>query len=100
LSFVKQCWRGEERVWRVFWVYGLGLFVVIIIGAGLLQSIIFRPWLLLLLVHAVWLSVSLWRCAFNSQHKVTGYLIRAWVIVFPIAALLAILLGFPDYQGF
>ncbi len=28
MQWIKRTWRGEEKLWKVFWVYGVGLSLV------------------------------------------------------------------------
>ena len=98
----RRCWYGREKLWVVFWAYGMfGCGVVIaswlacifiglqlglliepvntdgglvgaIIGIGL-GACIGVPFL-------VWMTVSLWRCAPNCANPLWGRLVRGWLI--------------------
>jgi hypothetical protein len=90
MSVRERCWNGQEKLWRVFWIYGFGLFFLLAIAAMRVP-----PLVGLLFVQGAWMLVALWRCAFNSDYRVLGYLVRAGVIAFPvsIAALLWMVVG-------
>ena len=92
MNWVKKAWRGEEKLWKVFWIYDiLGGFLLVVInkilgkilGASLILGISdFVIWI----VFCIWITVSLWRCAFNLDWKFWGYIARIWA-VFPILML-------------
>ncbi len=96
-NFVASCWRGEGRLWLVFWIYGVllstivsGVFLAQLTGEdpipGLKQFLIvaFIP-------YTVWLLVSIWRCAFNGENKQYGHMARALTIAWAINVTLLII---------
>jgi hypothetical protein len=80
MGLIKRGWQGEERLWKLLLIGMLadGLYPI-------LQNNIGR--LALGLPFLVWLMVSMWRCAFNTESKILGYGSRA-VVVFGTTALL------------
>jgi len=102
---VQQAWRGEERLWRVFWVYGVALSIVgffgslaVELGTAMSSGVVGTPsestwflyyhiWLAVSECYWVWLGVSLWRCAFNVQRRVWGHGARTLAVVVVIASL-------------
>jgi hypothetical protein len=77
-------WRGYAPLWKVFWLYNIGLYVLlglildVALGRGAMR------WLFGIFVglpFMLWSLVSLWRCAFNTEHAFWGFLARIWVIL-------------------
>ena len=123
--FLKKYWNGEEKLWKVFWIWNffvqivistvteiifiITVFPVVIIIAVnkdfsnisfnkfLLAAIGFLA-VLFSLAYCIWAIVSLWRSAFNSSRKIYGYLARLWVVVAIFLAVIAPTIGiiFPD----
>ncbi len=96
-NFVASCWRGESRLWLVFWIYGVllstivsGVFLALLATEdpipGLEQFLIvtFIP-------YTVWILVSIWRCAFNVENKIHGHVTQALTIAWAINATLLII---------
>jgi hypothetical protein len=84
-SFIVKYWQGEEKLWKAFWVVGVGL-TVIIRTAIYLASTKGAPliwWVTasaVVLVLQVWWAVSVWRCAHNASQKLWSQLARIMVI--------------------
>jgi hypothetical protein len=81
-------WRGEERLWVVFWLYGILLpfgfsLVLEVIPAALLGRFLITPqelfacWTILYFI----LLVPLWRCAKNVTHSIWTPLVRCSVVL-------------------
>ena len=83
LSFLVASWRGQERLYKVFWVYGFAIHLVFFavgVAAGYLGApAILLPLVPLYLAYSVWLLVSMWRCAGNVDWSGWTYLARIWV---------------------
>ena len=99
-------WRafyGDERLSKVFWFY------YVLVGAAMTFALYridylielqeWQPiWSLILrfllslawLYYLVWVLVSLWRCAFNCQVKLWGYVVRGLVVVHAAIPVVAI----------
>jgi hypothetical protein len=94
---LKSALLGRERLWRVWWVYGLSISVctnilrIITIGAdrwvhagvGVVVGILTTVW-----------AVMTWRCADNSNLHI-GAFVRA-SLIFGVIGLIAMLLLFKD----
>jgi len=83
MNFILTWFRGEERLWKPFWLGGLlGTPIGIISGIfqmlGIIGTIISA---LLFFVYVIWLQVSVWNCAYNVDWEWWGHLARAWVIL-------------------
>jgi hypothetical protein len=81
-------WRGEERLWVVFWLYGILLpfgfsLVLEVIPAALLGRFLITPqelfacWTILYFI----LLVPLWRCAKNVTDSIWTPLVRCSVVL-------------------
>jgi hypothetical protein len=94
--FIVDAWKGRDRLWRVFWLYGVltsalitGVFLWLIssdtAGFGLRQLLLaaFVP-------YTAWILVSVWRCAFNARNEVWGHIARALTIAWAINASLLV----------
>ncbi len=105
MGFIKRSWRGEEKLSRVFWLYYvlgefilfLFLFLIVFLISKVVTSV--PPFLIFLIYvipglgYFIWIFVSLWRCAFNSNWKGWGYFIRTWEVTIVISLFGGILIG-------
>jgi hypothetical protein len=75
-----RAWRGEQRLWKVFWVYGVvtsGVLIAFYVTAFYVDRIALRQVLLLCFApYTAWILVSVWRCASNTKEKLWGTLAR------------------------
>lgn len=73
-------WSGEQRLWVVFWGYGVAASVVIgaLYGVAIsADGLAFQQILLLLFAaYTAWILVSVWRCADNTRDKHWGLIAR------------------------
>lgn len=113
MSFLKRAWRGEAKLWQIFW---LGLLVPQIVGvvAGLIGGFIMGsistangtpvnptkmqeivaslPWLGAFLGYYCLLAVCIWRCRRNASHAAWGWAALA-VLAFFILSLVSVIIG-------
>jgi len=86
-------WKGNERLWKVFWIYnwlvGTAVGIGVEAASNSLPMSAFLVVAVLILIWAVWVTVSLWRCAFNASWRGWGYIVRAVVGLAVIATVLA-----------
>ena len=100
---IKRCWFGREKLWIVFWAYGVfgtgGILAACLamIFIGLQIGLLFAPQdtqggyygaltgmaggAALAIPYLVWMTVSLWRCAPNCITKYWGHVVRVWLIL-------------------
>ena len=75
-----RAWRGEEPLWKVFWVYGVATSVTIValyVVAFYDGRIALRQVLLpCFAAYTAWILVSVWRCASNTNEKLWSTLAR------------------------
>lgn len=89
-------WRGEEKLWKAYWLIGVGggwLFTVLVenlVDLGWLGQI---ARLLLLVGYSLYSAVSIWRCAMHTTWKSWRYAARG-VILFSLLLFIAGLAGF------
>ncbi|MFZ4541736.1 MAG: hypothetical protein ACOYNL_08005 [Rickettsiales bacterium] len=86
-----RAWHGEEKLWKVFWIYGvligtvLSVVVAILLVPVLLASLVMPVFqlvpLAVTLPYWVWNMVSCWRCAWNAKLKIWGYIVRILVVL-------------------
>lgn len=85
-EFVRQCWIGEQQLWKIFWIVGLGVSVVLS-GVSYLSTEYNAPiiwWVTLVVLAApvqVWWVVSVWRCAKNTGKKIWTVLSRSFAVI-------------------
>ena len=98
MDAIKASWKGNERLWKVFWIYNWlfgAAFDLAWKAAEPRLPIAAEVVLALLgLVWGVWVIVSLWRCAFNASWRPWGYIARGLVVVSVLAGILVVGAGF------
>jgi hypothetical protein len=91
-DFVTRAWAGRERLWKVYWVYGVlasvGLLLVLrmLLAVGMPQVLMFA----IVAPYQVWLVVSTWRCAFNADWRGWGYIARFLTVVSVLTTILGL----------
>ena len=97
--------RGEKELFCVFWGYYVIGSLLIVLLVLLLSSVgeylgfgkvLFWLWVPLVGVYSLWVTIGLWRCAFNTKRKIWGYLTRGMVILIVIGYLQEVVKGI-DY---
>lgn len=89
-------WRGEEALWKAYWLIGvLGGWAVQTVAANLVgfEIVPVLPAIGGALIYAAYVFVAIWRCAFNTDHRIWGYLARAVLIALPLISVVEILFG-------
>jgi hypothetical protein len=107
IPFIKTAYVGEEPLWKVFWIFYVGYFIVFdLISSGLARVLTRSLYTDLAILWAIytWVivgGISVWRCAFNAKRPEWGYLARA-VVFFPssMAAVSIPFLGFFLFSGY
>jgi hypothetical protein len=73
-------WRGEQPLWKVFWVYGVatsGVLITFYIIAFYVDHVALRQVLLFCFApYTAWILVSVWRCANNTEERIWGLFAR------------------------
>jgi hypothetical protein len=92
-----RAWRGEQPLWKVFWLYGVATSLVLIAlyGAAFYagQAALRQGLLLCFVPYTAWLLVSVWRCANNTKEPYWGLLARFMTIAWACnTALIAVFL--------
>ena len=89
-------WRGEEALWKAYWLIGvLGGWAVQTVAANLVsfEIVPVLPAVGGALIYAVYVFVAIWRCAFNADRRIWGYLARAVLVALPLFSVVEILFG-------
>jgi hypothetical protein len=90
-----RAWRGQQPLWKVFWVYGVAASSVIValyasaIYAG--QRSLQQVLLLVFSAYTVWILVSVWRCADNARERVWGLFARMLTVAWAGNAAMVVL---------
>jgi len=91
MGWIGRAWRGEERLWKVYWIYGWVVGVVFNIISNVIENKIGTILLgVVAIIYLIWLLVAEWRCAFNADWKFWSYVVRVLVIICVIGFILAI----------
>ena len=97
LLLAKLAWRGDLRLWQVFWIGKLllscALYLLVSGLSALFDSNL--PIMLYSLIfpfYFIFISVAIWRCAPNTNNKIWMYLVRAQIILLLVAVI--VLVGF------
>jgi len=89
-----RAWRGEQPLWKVFWVYGVATISVLIVLYVLgfyLDRVALRQVLLPCFAgYTAWILVSVWRCANNTQEKFWGMLARMLTVAWACNATMVV----------
>src|SRR3974390_125738 len=81
-----RAWRGEQPLWKVFWLYGVvtsSALIAIYVIAFFIDRVTLRQVLLFCFApYTAWILVSVWRCA-NNTHEwfwtlLARFLTMAW----------------------
>jgi len=75
-----RAWRGEQPLWKVFWIYGVGTsgaLIAFYVIAFYVDRVALRQALLLCFaLYTAWILVSVWRCANNTRERIWGLFAR------------------------
>ncbi len=88
LEWIKSAWRGEAKLWHVFWLAGLAIkFTVFALdylmfrsGGDLFAALLFMT---ASIGGSIFWWVSVWRCAYNVSWRPWGHISRG-VVIFQI----------------
>jgi hypothetical protein len=89
-----RAWRGEEPLWKVFWVYGvatsvtIAAFWVVAIYDG--RMALRQVLLLCFAAYTAWILVSVWGCAGNTKEKLWGTLARFLIVAWAANTILVL----------
>lgn len=90
-----RAWRGEEPLWKVFWLYGVAVSSGVVgtyIVAFYDGHVLLRQFLLpCFAAYTFWILVSVWRCADNTKEKFWGMLARFLTVAWAGNAILIII---------
>ena len=95
-NLVLRIWRGEERLWKVYWLvaivggWALSTLAGSLVRTGFLDELL---GVALLAIYAVFSGVGVWRCAFNVKRPVWGYAARAIITVSAVYFVFAMIHG-------
>jgi len=89
-----RAWRGEEPLWKIFWVYGVaasGVLIVLYVLGFYLDRIALRQMLVpCFAAYTAWILVSVWRCANNTREKFWGMLARLLTVAWACNAIMVL----------
>jgi hypothetical protein len=86
--FIGEYWRGERPLWAAFWLWGVLFYPLTYYSAEYIlgESFLFY---LFAITYSIWINVSIWRCARNSE-AIWRILARIIVVlsVFPLVIII------------
>ena len=91
ISPILKVWRGQYRLWVLFWVVGVVIQFVMgkilgVIISQLPEAAVFVAQICIpiyMVIYTIWWAVGLWRGAFNTKWKTLGYVARAFILCLP-----------------
>jgi hypothetical protein len=104
--YLGSLWKGNEPCWVAYWIFGVVLTklfnlvgerslpadpTVEVSSARMGFAVIVA---ILFLVHVVFMSVAVWRCAPNASHPLWTFLARAMLVVGLVVGGMAVFRGF------
>ena len=101
MSFLRNCFSGNERLWKAFWLGLLLVAVVLFLVSflvGFLSNILTANiagaiGLIIVYIFKIWWWISVWQCAPNSSMSLWMYAARIIVILSILGALGITFLG-------
>jgi hypothetical protein len=90
-----RAWRGEQPLWKVFWVYGVvtsGVLITFYVIAFYVDRIALRQMLLFCFApYTAWILVSVWRCANNTEERIWGLFARLLTVAWACNTILILI---------
>ena len=109
MSFISRSWKGETKLWKIFWsgillpqIIGflVGFFVSLyVLGSGadkatanesMRNALTSLPWMIGVCIYYILLCICVWRCSFNVKDRPWAYAARTVLIVFIVAMVMNI----------
>jgi hypothetical protein len=88
-------WRGQQPLWKVFWLYGVaasGVLIAIYVLAFLVEAVALRQILVLCFApYTAWILVSIWRCSNNVREQFWRVLARFLTVAWACNAVLIVI---------
>lgn len=89
VNSAKKSWNGEEKLWKVFWLWGIVLYITSNI-VGLLAGYAFFPirfivgilGLIFIFIYPIILVVSAIKCAKNTSLRIFKFLTFSFIPIF------------------
>ena len=90
MEFIKSAWRGEERLWKVWWIWGVVISIVLTTVLLFVLGDFNYPTRFVILPYIIWWLVAAWRCSPNVDTKVWGILAKVFIVLGAIGELLSL----------
>ena len=83
MQWIKRTWLGEEKLWMVFWIYGVvgGSVVQFLCDELVAVGLVGRPILVVPMLYDIWASIVIWKCASNTNQQIWGTLARSLAVL-------------------
>lgn len=99
MELIKNGLKGYAKLWKIFWIYGflLGLIIgcIVILIAQSSPGIVI-PVGILMFFYVAWWSISMWRCAFNVDTHAMGYVARGVAVLVFITYVACLIMRIAD----
>ena len=81
-GFWARAWRGEERLWKVWWYVGGPLAIAGAVTAKLVANpfLVLAVGVILLVAYVAWCGMA-WRCAPNVDNKIWTLIARTLIVL-------------------
>jgi hypothetical protein len=90
-----RAWRGEQPLWKVFWVYGVAAssaLIALYMFGFYLDRVALRQVLLPCFAgYTAWILVSVWRCANNAEKNFWSMLARLLTVAWACNAIMVLI---------
>ena len=93
MSTITQYWNGDGPLWRIFWIWGVigswilaGLFALGAANFGVTWGL-FLVAAVVMVAYTIWILISVWRCADNTQEKHWSPISRALTVAWALNVL-------------
>jgi len=85
METLKYYWEGKGRLWKIYWIGGIAIGLIIAIACGALIAIGVEGYSVLAPIVAapftIWWCISTWRCSENTDTKIWTILARIIVVL-------------------
>lgn len=94
MQAIKRAWKGQEKLWKVWWLYGVLVVIALALMQKMLPMVPLMVFVVVRLLYSLWWYVAAWRCAWNASAKFWGILVRILVVLSAVGTIGAAVMMF------